>query len=800
MDEDNDYVQSVDSVGSGNNSSRNRDVSDRYYGAGTINSADGRNSVNDAGMEGVQAAASISPSGIVSSPDDTDTSQKPVDTIDFSRESRGVENRTSGNSRQDALKAFADIYKAQLFEPSVNPAKSPGETEEPDTRSCAPSREKQNTETPEGNGQKPSEDQRAQNDRLQNDKVADHLKNQKTLEKKLDGLNDGEQTSAYKAGRNAYDNAIKEGRGEEKALKQAGQATEKAATQMKRDNDNVRQIQRSLDSSGDYKKQIEGLGDGERETAGKAAEDAYRKAKVDGVEDYRAVRLGRDAGMEKAKEVRKDHDRNSEMENLSPEDRGNVDTARARAEMTGKINGDPSAPELKKTGDTAADRQLNAIGRRNELESSISTLPEDRQKAIRSEMDRAYVQAAAAGKDNLQCEKESVDRGRIIDRLGKSQSTGTDMQKLSQEARSSVYDSAHNAYKSSLEKDGDEKKALVKADEVARNESRSITKEQNALQDLHKSIDSSSSFKKQIEGMNDREKASFYKATDEAYRKAKDDGKSDWAAQKAAKEAAESRSKEIDGNHKRTEAVQHLDPASQERVRDKMDRASQSEALKGGSEEEKERAAASAGDGEMGRIKNENFVNDAKRKMNESQRAEIESVEKAAYEKAISEEKSPEEARNASTEEAMKKVDPSQSLPPLERPKGYSQISKVFGEPGSSQTKVKMPAGPNGEEIDVTCHSKIAERMKAAFQEIKDRDLSHLIKSFDGCYNYREMTGGSNLSIHSWGTAFDVNAASNGYGQKNRTEDQRILSEVFQRYGFFNLPNDWMHFQYTEGY
>jgi len=148
----------------------------------------------------------------------------------------------------------------------------------------------------------------------------------------------------------------------------------------------------------------------------------------------------------------------------------------------------------------------------------------------------------------------------------------------------------------------------------------------------------------------------------------------------------------------------------------------------------------------------------------------------------------------------MKKVDPSKALPPLEVPRGYSQISRIFGEAGSSQTTMKMPAGPGGREIDVTCHSKIAERMKAAFQEIKDRGMSDLIQSFDGAYNYREMTSGQNLSTHSWGIAFDVNAASNGYGQSRRTEEQRQLAEVFHRYGFFNLPNDWMHFQYTQGY
>jgi len=140
------------------------------------------------------------------------------------------------------------------------------------------------------------------------------------------------------------------------------------------------------------------------------------------------------------------------------------------------------------------------------------------------------------------------------------------------------------------------------------------------------------------------------------------------------------------------------------------------------------------------------------------------------------------------------------STPVKDRPHGLDEIKKTFGQPGTNQVTVKMPAGPNGKMIDVTCHAKIADKMKAAFQEIKDKGLSSLIHSFDGCYCYRNKRGGSTLSTHAWGIAFDINASENPMGSTHQTAGQKQLAEVFQKYGFYQLPTDPMHFQYCTGY
>ncbi|MDQ7826919.1 MAG: M15 family metallopeptidase [Candidatus Eremiobacteraeota bacterium] len=135
-----------------------------------------------------------------------------------------------------------------------------------------------------------------------------------------------------------------------------------------------------------------------------------------------------------------------------------------------------------------------------------------------------------------------------------------------------------------------------------------------------------------------------------------------------------------------------------------------------------------------------------------------------------------------------------------DRPNGLKGIKEEFGAPGKNQVTTKMPAGPDGKMINVTCHEKVADRMKAAFEEIKAKGLSDNIDSFDGCYNYRNKRGGSSLSIHSWGIGFDINAGANPMGSSRQTAGQRELAQVFEKYGFHQLENDPMHFQFATGY
>ncbi|OGK08820.1 MAG: hypothetical protein A2W80_01570 [Candidatus Riflebacteria bacterium GWC2_50_8] len=140
------------------------------------------------------------------------------------------------------------------------------------------------------------------------------------------------------------------------------------------------------------------------------------------------------------------------------------------------------------------------------------------------------------------------------------------------------------------------------------------------------------------------------------------------------------------------------------------------------------------------------------------------------------------------------------ALPALERPDGRAGIERVFGARGANQVTVTMAAGPNGSARSITCHRLIAARMKAVFDEIKALGLSNLIKTNDGCFNDRNKRGGTSPSTHAWGIGIDINASENPMGSSRMTAGQRRLAEVFRKYGFYQLPNDPMHFQYCTGY
>jgi hypothetical protein len=100
----------------------------------------------------------------------------------------------------------------------------------------------------------------------------------------------------------------------------------------------------------------------------------------------------------------------------------------------------------------------------------------------------------------------------------------------------------------------------------------------------------------------------------------------------------------------------------------------------------------------------------------------------------------------------------------------------------------------------VECHRELFEPLRAALQELVDRDLAHLVDRSDygGCWVPR--TQGSDagpLSSHAWGTSIDFNVSDNHLGMEP-SQDPRLV-EVMARHGFtwggnWLLP-DAMHFE-----
>lgn len=114
----------------------------------------------------------------------------------------------------------------------------------------------------------------------------------------------------------------------------------------------------------------------------------------------------------------------------------------------------------------------------------------------------------------------------------------------------------------------------------------------------------------------------------------------------------------------------------------------------------------------------------------------------------------------------------------------------------------------------VYCHKDLRGPLLQALTNLVDRGLQGELKTWDGCYNFRPVRGyeakykGAKekgdtlaeikyLSVHSWGCAIDVNAATNALGK------QPTLSAGFVKC-FTDAGFDWggtwkrldgMHFQ-----
>ena len=71
------------------------------------------------------------------------------------------------------------------------------------------------------------------------------------------------------------------------------------------------------------------------------------------------------------------------------------------------------------------------------------------------------------------------------------------------------------------------------------------------------------------------------------------------------------------------------------------------------------------------------------------------------------------------------------------------------------------------------------------------------LKTWDGCFNIRQMKGSSQASLHSWGLAVDVNAAWNPLGEKPTLGELFVscwTDAGFDWGGNWDRP-DGMHFQ-----
>ena len=121
----------------------------------------------------------------------------------------------------------------------------------------------------------------------------------------------------------------------------------------------------------------------------------------------------------------------------------------------------------------------------------------------------------------------------------------------------------------------------------------------------------------------------------------------------------------------------------------------------------------------------------------------------------------------------------------------------------------------------ITVNKAIASLWKAFFEDVYENAPDFVIGSFDGCYNYRNITDGESLSPHAYGVACDINAntSGNGYYEKSYSSEKweqlpetrskyqivyqgsRVV-QIAHKYTLINGsdwsdPHDAMHFSFT---
>ena len=113
-------------------------------------------------------------------------------------------------------------------------------------------------------------------------------------------------------------------------------------------------------------------------------------------------------------------------------------------------------------------------------------------------------------------------------------------------------------------------------------------------------------------------------------------------------------------------------------------------------------------------------------------------------------------------------------------------------------------ANGKGGDVVTSCHRLAKEPLEAAFGELAESGRWCLIDTFDGLWVPRHMTWNPRrgLSSHSWGIAFDLNAARNPYNGGTSAAN-RTLNETFSRYGFawggdWNGAKDSMHWELAD--
>lgn len=152
---------------------------------------------------------------------------------------------------------------------------------------------------------------------------------------------------------------------------------------------------------------------------------------------------------------------------------------------------------------------------------------------------------------------------------------------------------------------------------------------------------------------------------------------------------------------------------------------------------------------------------------------------------------------------------------PILKQKEVRTGNSIYGPPGKfKRVSVPVPSNYPMNVKSISVHELVSDRLAAALNDIANyytkvygpdfKSQVPGICQFDGCYNLRQVRGGSSYSIHSWAIALDFDAGNNGmstHAPAARLSQPQYSAfiQIMEAHGFMSLGKqrdyDWMHFQ-----
>lgn len=99
-----------------------------------------------------------------------------------------------------------------------------------------------------------------------------------------------------------------------------------------------------------------------------------------------------------------------------------------------------------------------------------------------------------------------------------------------------------------------------------------------------------------------------------------------------------------------------------------------------------------------------------------------------------------------------------------------AQCQKKYGPPANNNKWLVMWNVPSELHFlpipkKIFLNKDLIKPLLGALENLIKRGFAHEMKTWDGCFNIRQMRGLHSMSLHSWAVAVDVNAESNGLGK-----------------------------------